>query len=99
MGRRTRQGFFRTPTGAKRPYKVQNGQDEMAKKKQRSVKRDQFASGASLGPWTKIRINGAEGMYGAPRRRHGPLEHEVNTGGLGGMRGAGITRWYREICM
>ena len=69
------------------------------RKKQGSAKRDQFASEASLGLRTKIRINGAEGMYGAPRRCHGPLEHELNTRGIGGMRGAGITRRYREICM
>ena len=31
-GRRARQGFFRTRTGTKRPFNVQNGQDEMAKK-------------------------------------------------------------------
>ena len=30
--RRAEQGFFRTRTGTKRPFKVQNGQDEMAKK-------------------------------------------------------------------
>ena len=31
-GRRAKQGFFRTHTGTKRPFNVQNGQDEMAKK-------------------------------------------------------------------
>ena len=30
--RRAEQGFFRTRTGTKRPFNVQNGQDEMAKK-------------------------------------------------------------------
>ena len=55
-------------------------------KKQRLAKQDEFASEASLGPWTNIRINGAEGLYRAPRRCHGPLEHEVNTRGIGGMR-------------
>ena len=30
-GRRAKQGFFRTRTGTKRPFNVQNGQDEMAK--------------------------------------------------------------------
>ena len=70
----------------------------MPNNKQRSVRRDQFASGASLGPQTKMMINGVEGMYGATRRCHGPLEHDVNTGGIGGMRGGGITRQYRKIC-
>ena len=72
---------------------------KMGLRKKGLAKRDQFASEATLGPWTKIRINDAEGMYGAPNRCHGPLEHEVNTRGIGGMRGAGITRCYREICM
>ena len=90
--------FFRTRTGMEGPDNVQNGQNGMAKK-QGSAKRDQFASEASLGPRTKIRINDAEGMYGAPRRCHGPLEHEANTRGIGGIRGAGITRRYREICL
>ena len=31
-GRRAKQGFFQTRTGTKRPFNVQNGQDEMAKK-------------------------------------------------------------------
>ena len=31
-GRRAKQGFFRTRTGTKRPFNIQNGQDEMAKK-------------------------------------------------------------------
>ena len=31
-GLRAKQGFFRTRTGTKRPFNVQNGQDEMAKK-------------------------------------------------------------------
>ena len=31
-GCRVKQGFFRTRTGMKRPFNVQNGQDEMAKK-------------------------------------------------------------------
>ena len=31
-GRRAKQGFFRTRTSTKRPFNVQNGQDEMAKK-------------------------------------------------------------------
>ena len=90
--------FFRTRTGTEGLDNIQNSQNGMAKK-QESAKRDQFTSEASLEPQTKIRINGAEGMYGAPRRCHGPLEHEVNTRGIGGMREAGITRWYREICM
>ena len=70
----------------------------MPKKKLESVKPDHFASGASLGPWTKMRINGVEGRYGASRRCHRPLEHDVNIEGIGGMRGGGITRWYRQIC-
>ena len=44
-----------------------------------------------------MRINGVKGMYGASRRCHEPLEHDVNTGGIGGMRGGGITRRYREL--
>ena len=32
-GCRAKQGFFRTCTGTKRPFNIQNGQDEMAKKK------------------------------------------------------------------
>ena len=32
-GRLAKQGFFRTRTGTKRPFNVQNGQDEMAKRK------------------------------------------------------------------
>ena len=32
QGRRTKQGFFRMSTGTKRPFNVQNGQAEMAKK-------------------------------------------------------------------
>ena len=31
-GRRAKQGFFRTRTGTKRPFNVQNGRDGMAKK-------------------------------------------------------------------
>ena len=31
-GRRAKQGFFPTRTGTKRPFNVQNGQDEIAKK-------------------------------------------------------------------
>ena len=69
------------------------------RKKQGLAKRDQFTSEASPEPRTEISINDAEGMYGAPRRCHGPLKHEVNTRGIGGMRGAGITRRDREICM
>lgn len=46
-----------------------------------------------------MRINGVEGMYRAARRRQGPLEEDVNTGGIGGMRGDSITRRYRETCM
>ena len=46
-----------------------------------------------------MRINGAEGIYGASRRGPRALEHDVNTGGIGGIRGGGITRPYREICM
>ena len=90
--------FFLMCIGTKRPYNVQNGQDGVTKK-QGLAKRNQFASKASLGPRTKKRINRAEGMYRAPRRCHEPLEHELNIRGIGGMRGAGITRQYREICM
>ena len=32
-GRRAKQGFFRTRTGTRRPFNVQNGQDEMVKNK------------------------------------------------------------------
>ena len=32
-GRQAKQGFFRTCTGTKRPFNVQNGQDEIAKKR------------------------------------------------------------------
>ena len=46
-----------------------------------------------------MRINGAEGIYGASRRPLWALEHDVITGGIGGIRGGGITRLYREICM
>ena len=46
-----------------------------------------------------MRINGAEGIYGASRGPSPALEHDVNTGGLGGIRGGGITRPYREIYM
>ena len=46
-----------------------------------------------------MRINGAEGIYGASRRPPRALEHDVNTGGIGGIRGGGITRPYWEICM
>ena len=98
MERQAKYVIFRTRTSTKRPYIVQNGQDRMAKK-QGSAKRNHFASEASLGLRTKIRINSGEGMYGAPRRCHEPLEYEVNIRGIGGMRGAGITRWYREMCM
>ena len=31
-GRRAKQGFLRTHTGTKRPFSVQNGQNEMAKR-------------------------------------------------------------------
>ena len=70
----------------------------MPKKRQVSIKQDQFTSVARLGLRTKIRINGVEGMYRAPRKRQRPLEHNVNTGRIGDMRGGGITRRYREIC-
>ena len=46
-----------------------------------------------------MRINGAEGIYGASRRPPRSCEHDVNTGGIVGIRGGGITRLYREICM
>ena len=46
-----------------------------------------------------MRINGAEGIYRASRRPPQALEHDMNTGGIGGTRGGGITRPYREICM
>ena len=49
--------------------------------------------------WTKTWINGAEGMYRASRKLQGPLEHDVTTGGIGGMMGGGITRRYRELCV
>ena len=46
-----------------------------------------------------MRINGGEGIYEASRRPPRALEPDVNTGGIGGIRGGGITRPYREICM
>ena len=46
-----------------------------------------------------MRINSAEGIYGASIRPPRALEHDVNTGEIGGIRGGGITRPYREICM
>ena len=46
-----------------------------------------------------MRINGAKDTYGASRRPPRALEHDVNIGGIGGIRGGGITRPYREICM
>ena len=82
----------------KRPYNVLKGHDEMAKKKG-SVKRDQFTSGASLRPGAMMGINGAECIYGVSRRPPWALEPDVNIGGIGGIRGGGITRPYRVICM
>ena len=46
-----------------------------------------------------MRIYGAEGIYGASRMPPRALKHDVNTGGIGWIRGGGITRPYREICM
>ena len=52
-----------------------------------------------MGPDTKIRINGTLGIYEAPRRHHGPLEHAVNTEEIGRMKGTCITIHYWDICM
>ena len=98
-GLQAKQGFFRTRAGTKRPFNVQNGQDEMAKQNSGQLSETSEASEASLGPRTTMRINGAEGIYGASRRPPRALEHDVNTGGIGGIRRGGITRTYREIWM
>ena len=46
-----------------------------------------------------MRINGAEGIYGASRRPPQALEPDVNTRVIRVIRGGGITRPYREVCM
>ena len=45
------------------------------------------------------KINVAVSIYGAFRRPPSALEHDMNIGGIGGIRGGGITRVYREKCM
>lgn len=47
-----------------------------------------------MGPDTKIRINGTLGIYEAPRRHYGSLEHVVNKEEIGQMKGTCITIHY-----